>query len=267
MSRLIKTTEEIALIREGGHKLGKILAELGKAVKPGFTTAKLEALALKLISEAGGKSAFKNFTPAPEIKPFPTALCISINEEIVHGPALPNRIFKEGEIVGIDIGMEYPIIKNKSGYFTDTAMTVAVGNISAQAQRLLEATKEGLRAGIEAVKQGNSLDDIGSAIEKVAKKNKLGVIRDLVGHGVGLEVHEEPQVPNYHIKGNEFPNVTLKEGMVLAIEPMFTLGGYAIKVAPDGLTFLTVDHSLAAHFEHTVLVTKEGYEIITSVSS
>jgi len=263
MSRLIKTTEEINLIREGGKKLGKILTELSRVVKPGYTTAQLETLALKLIKKAGGRPAFKNFRPSVQSRPFPTALCISINDEIVHGPALPNRIFKEGEIVGIDIGMEYPFVKGKPGYFTDTALTVAVGNISVEAKKLLEATQAGLMAGIEKVKCGNTLDDIGTAIENVAKKNNLGVIRDLVGHGVGLEVHEEPQVPNYHIKGNEFPNLTLKEGMVIAIEPMFTLGGWQIAVAPDDFTFITADHSLSAHFEHTVLVTKDGYEIIT----
>ncbi|MCX6792784.1 MAG: type I methionyl aminopeptidase [Candidatus Falkowbacteria bacterium] len=263
MTRLIKTSEEIDLIREGGKKLGKILAELASVVKPGYTSAELEALALKLIAKAGGKPAFKDYRPSPQSEPFPSALCISIDDEIVHGPALPDRTFKEGQLVGIDIGMEYPVIKGKKGYFTDTAVTVAVGTISVEAQRLLNATQEGLYAGIEAVKPGNTLDHIGTAVEAVAKKNKLGVIRDLVGHGVGLEVHEDPQVPNYHIKGNEFPNVTLKEGMVIAIEPMFTLGGWQIAVAPDDFTFITADHSLSAHFEHTVLVTKTGYEIIT----
>jgi len=264
MSRLIKTTEEINLIREGGHKLGAILAKLASVVKPGFTSAELETLALKLIKQAGGRPAFKNFKPSAQSRPFPTALCISINNEIVHGPALPNRVFQEGQIVSIDIGMEYPVTKGQPGYFTDTALTVAVGNISAEAKKLLQATKEGLAAGIEAVKSGHTLDHIGTAVEKVAKKNQLGVIRDLVGHGVGLEVHEEPQIPNYHIKANEFPNLTLKEGMVIAIEPMFTLGKEGIKVASDGFTFITEDNSLSAHFEHTVLVTREGYEIITS---
>ena len=263
MSRLIKTTEEINLIREGGHKLGAILAKLASVVKPGFTSAELETLALKLIKQAGGRPAFKNFRSSPQAKPFPTALCISIDDEIVHGPALPNRVFQEGQIVSIDIGMEYPAVKGQKGYFTDTALTVPVGHISAEAKRLLQATKEGLAAGIEAVKSGHTLDHIGTAVEKVAKKNQLGVIRDLVGHGVGLEVHEEPQVPNYHIKGNEFPNLTLKEGMVIAIEPMFTLGAEGINVARDGFTFITEDNSLSAHFEHTVLVTREGYEIIT----
>lgn len=263
MSRLIKTTEEIKWIREGGHKLGNILRTLALAIKPGYTTAELEKLALDLIKKAGGRSAFKNYKTSPASEPFPTALCISINDEIVHGPALPNRVFKEGQIVGLDIGMEYPILKKQPGYFSDTATTVAVGKISKEAQKLLEVTQLGLEAGIKQVKPGNNLDDIGSAIEKIAKKRKLGVIRDLVGHGVGLEVHEEPQVPNYHIRGNEFPNVTLKPGMVIAIEPMFTLGAEGIKVGDDGFTFITSDNSLSAHFEHTVLVTEGGYEILT----
>ncbi len=263
MTRLIKTTEEIKWIREGGHKLGKILSELALAIKPGLTTAELEDMALALIIQAGGAPAFKNFIAGPGAKPFPTALCISINEEIVHGPALPSRQFKEGQIVSLDIGMEYPVRKNQLGYFSDTATTVAVGKVSPATEKLLQATKQGLMAGIEVIKPGKTLDDIGTRIEKVAKKNKLGVIKDLVGHGVGLAVHEEPQVPNYHIKDDEFPNLTLEPDMVLALEPMFTLGGDDIKVGEDGFTFLTADDSLSAHFEHTVLVTETGHEIIT----
>lgn len=260
MTRLIKTKEEIAAIKQGGLKLGKILAELAAMVKPGLSSADLENRALALIEEQGGEPAFKNFQASPDSKPFPTALCISINDEIVHGPALPARFFKDGDIVSIDIGMRWP---KANGYFTDTAVTVAVGSIAKETERLLEATREALYAGIEKVKPGNTLDDIGSAIENVARKYKLGVVRDLVGHGVGLEVHEEPQIPNYHIKGNDFPNIELETGMVIAIEPMFTLGDWRIKVAKDNFTFLTADNSLSAHFEHTVAVTENGYEIIT----
>jgi methionyl aminopeptidase len=260
MSRLIKTSEEIKKIKEGGLKLGSILSELAAMVKPGTSTAELEAHALRRISEFGGRPAFKDFKPSPQSKPFPTALCISIDNEIVHGPALPERILENGQIVSLDIGMQYPA---ENGYFSDTAITVAVGDISDKAKLLLEATNEALYAGIEAVKPGNTLDDIGRAIEAVAKKYKFGIIRDLVGHGVGLEVHEEPQVPNYRIRGNEFPNLELQAGMVIAIEPMFTLGGWQIEAAPDGFTFITADGSLSAHFEHTVAITEHGYDILT----
>jgi len=259
--RLIKTENELALIREGGHKLGAILRTLAEQVKPGVATAELENLANELIAKAGGRSSFKNFRPSKDSKPFPTALCVSIDNEIVHGPALPNRILQEGQIVSLDIGMQYPAEK---GYYTDTAMTVAVGRISADKEKLLRATKEALMAGIEQVAPGKTLDDIGTAIEKVAKASGLGIIRDLVGHGVGLEVHEEPQVPNYHIEKGEFPNLTLEQGMVIAIEPMCTLGGWQIETADDGFTFVTADKSMSAHFEHTIEVTENGYGIITA---
>ncbi len=260
MTRLIKTAEEIAKIKEGGLKLGSILSELALMVKPGLETKKLEEYAVEQIEKFGGRPSFKHFRPSPQSKPFPTALCISINNEIVHGPALPSRRLEEGDIVSIDIGMQYPA---KNGYFTDTAITVAVGAIPARTQELLTATYDALYAGIEAVKPGNTLDDIGRAVEAVGKKHKLGIIKDLVGHGVGLEVHEEPQVPNYHIVGNEFPNIELKPGMVIAIEPMFTLGDWRIETAPDDFTFITTDGSLSAHFEHTIAVTHDGYDILT----
>lgn len=260
MSRLIKTEQEIAKIKEGGQKLGTILAELAAMVKPGLHTSQLEHHALMRIEEEGGRPAFKGYKPSPQSNPFPTALCISINDEIVHGPALPTRELMEGDIVSLDIGMEYPARK---GYFTDTAVTVAVGKISKENKKLLEATREALMAGIKAAIPGNTLDDIGCAVENVAKKNKLGVVRDLVGHGVGLEVHEDPQVPNYHIVGDEFPNIELKPGMVIAIEPMFTLGDWHIETAADNFTFVTADGSMSAHFEHTIAITEDGYDIIT----
>ncbi len=261
MTRLIKTEEELKLIREGGHKLGLILATLARMVKPGLTTAELEDEALRLIEKAGGKPAFKGYHSEPDGIPFPTALCISINDEIVHGPALPSRVLNEGDIVSLDIGMEYP--SKGIGYFTDTATTVAVGKISKELQHLLHITQEALQAGIDQVKAGNHLNDIGKAIEKVVKKEKLGLVRDLVGHGVGLAVHEEPQVPNYEIKGRDFPNKKLEKGMVIAIEPMVTTGDWRIEVAEDGFTFVTVDGSMSAHFEHTIEVTEDGYRIIT----
>lgn len=256
-TRLIKTEKEISLIKEGGRELGRILTELAAAVFPGQTTDVLEQLAVEKIKAIGGRPAFKDFKPDPRSKPFPTALCISVDNEIVHGPALPKRVLQEGQIVSLDIGMEY------KKYFTDTAITVPVGNVSKEFQKLMQTTREALFAGIEAVKEGNTLDDIGCAVEAVAKKGKYGIIRDLVGHGVGLDVHEEPQVPNYHIVGNEFPNLELKAGMVIAIEPMLTLGDWHIEQAADGFTFVTADGSASAHFEHTVIVTKDGYDIAT----
>ncbi len=263
MARLIKTQKEIDLIREGGHILDRILKAAAASVKPGVSTGELEDLALKLIKEAGGRPAFKGYKPEKNSRPFPSAFCISVNEEIVHGPAVPSRPLKNGDIVTLDIGMEYPYVKGKSGYFTDMATTVAVGEVPMKTRMLLAGTKDSLEAGIAAVKPGATLLQVATAIENVLNKYKLGIIRDLVGHGVGLAVHEPPQVPNYIFKKNEFPNVTLEAGMIIAIEPMATLGGWQIKAAKDGFTYETADGSLAAHFEHTVLVTEEGYEIMT----
>lgn len=263
MTRLIKTKEEIALIRQGGHILDQILQALVALVRPDIETRELEQKALELIDQAGGRPAFKDFKQDKGSKPFPSALCISVNEEIVHGPAIPSRRLVEGQIVTLDIGMEYPYSKGKGGYYTDMATTVAVGNISIAARKLLAGTKESLETGIALVKPGVTLFELGKTIEDVLKKYKLGVIRDLVGHGVGLAVHEPPQVPNYAFSKKEFPEVILRSGMVIAIEPMATLGDWHIRAAKDGFTFITADGSLAAHFEHTILVTDDGYEILT----
>lgn len=265
MTRLIKTTEEIAALREGGQLLATMLQKLAGAVKAGVSTETIETAALTYIEEAGGRPAFKGYKPDQHSRPFPTALCISINEEIVHAPALPARTFKEGDVVTVDIGMEWPWQPGTSGYYTDMATTVVVGKAKADVARLLTGTEEALYTGIATVKAGVTLLELGTAIEAVLKKHKLGIIRDLVGHGVGLDVHEEPQVPNYGFRKGEFPNIELQAGMVIAIEPMATLGSYHIAAAPDGFTYVTADHSLVAHFEHTVLVTAEGSEILTAL--
>jgi methionyl aminopeptidase len=267
MNRLIKTNQEIDMIREGGHILDRILQEVAALARPGIETKVLEDKALELIEKVGGRPAFKGYKPDKHSKPFPSALCISVNEEIVHGPAVPSRELKEGQIVTLDIGMEYPYIKGKKGYYTDMATTVGVGNISIEARKLLAGTKESLEAGISFVKPGVTLNELGKTIETVLKKYNLGVIRDLVGHGVGLDVHEPPQVPNYSFKKNEFTDMELKPGMVIAIEPMATLGSWQIAAADDGFTYITADKSLAAHFEHTILVTEEGSEILTKSGS
>ncbi len=266
MTRLIKTTEEINLIREGGHILGSILAELARMARVGVTTAELEDAAVRLIEDQGGRPAFKGYRSDKKSRPFPTALCISINDEIVHGPALPSRTLKDGDLVTLDIGMEYPYVRGEQGYYTDTAVTVGIGPVSKDAERLLEGTRESLEAGIAMIKPGVTLHELGSAIETVLKRYKLGIIRDLVGHGVGLDIHEEPQVPNYAFKKGEFNDVRLEAGMVIAVEPMATLGGDHIRAAGDGFTYSTADGSLSAHYEHTLLVTDEGCEIMTQAA-
>jgi len=201
----IKTKEEIELLREGGKKLAQILEQITKKIKPGVNTAELETFALQLIKEAGGRAAFKGHE-MPGEEPFPSALCTSINEEIVHSPAIPGRDLKFGDIIGIDIGMEYPV-PNKTktinehsrdrGFYTDMAVTVIVGEVDKRTEELVKVTKKSLILAIKNVKPGNTLNDIGSAVQEYVESKGFSVVRDLVGHGVGHEVHESPQVPNF----------------------------------------------------------------------
>jgi methionyl aminopeptidase len=260
---IIKTAKEIRQMKEGGKILSKILLSIVKDVKPGATTEKLEKKANELIKKAGGRPSFKGFKTMLETKAFPTALCISINNEIVHAPALPSRVLNEGDIVGIDVGMEYPYGNDLSGYYTDMAVTIGVGKISKQAEKLIRVTKKSLKLAIKQVKLGNTLSDIGKAVQTCVEKEGFSVVRDLVGHGVGTAVHEEPQVPNFEIVDKSVKNVKLKPGMTLAIEPMVNTGTHKVKCLSDGFTIVTADGGLSAHFEHTVALTKKGCEVIT----
>jgi methionyl aminopeptidase len=258
---IIKTKKELEIIKQGGKKLAAILKKIGKNIKPGVTTGWLENLACELIKETGGRPSFKGYKTMMDTKAYPTALCTSINEEVVHAPALPSRKLNTGDIIGIDIGMEYPYGEDLRGYYTDMAATFPVGKISERAVKLLKVTKRSLDLAIKQVRPGAYLNDIGRIVQRVVEKEGFAVVRDLVGHGVGTAVHEEPQIPNYDI--GEADNIILKPGMVLAIEPMVNAGGYRIKNSRDGFTILTADGSLSAHFEHTVAVTEKGYEILT----
>lgn len=258
---IIKTKEEIEIIRQGGKILADILNKLGAMVRPGVSTGDLEAEAARLIEEAGGRPSFLGYPSAG--KPFPTALCTSVNDEVVHTPALPSRILKEGDIIGIDIGMEYPFNKNERGYYTDMAATFPVGQIKLEAQKLIRTTKESLDLAIDQIRPGNNLNHIARAIETHVKKNGFSVVRDLVGHGVGHEVHEPPQITNFVFPGNE--NIVLEPGMVLAIEPMVNLGRHDVAIGRDGISVVTKDGSLSAHFEHTIAVTEEGADVLTEL--
>jgi methionyl aminopeptidase len=257
MTKLIKNQKEIAGIKISCRQLALIFVKLAKMVKPGITTADLEEAACRLIKQAGGQPSFKGYRTHSGAKAFPTALCTSINEEIVHAPALPARTLKAGDIIGIDVGLEL------NGYFSDMARTLAVGKISSQAAQLLKVTKAALDLGIDQIKPNNTLNHIGQAIQNYVETNQMSVVRDLVGHGVGLAVHEDPQIPHYSIKESGLPNVKLQAGMVLALEPMVALGDWPIADKGDGFTFTTADGSLAAQFEDTVLVTDQGHEILT----
>lgn len=254
---IIKTKKEIGLIREGGKILAGILDRLVREVEPGTTTGQLEELACSLMAKAGGRPAFKGYGAGQGARPFPTALCTSVNDQVVHTPAFPARRLEEGDIIGIDIGIEY------KGYYTDMAATVPVGRVSGEAGRLIEVTRESLNRGIAQVRPGKTLKDIGRAIQTYVEANGFSVVRQLVGHGVGREVHEDPQIPNFVIENKRFNNVILKEGMVIAIEPMVNVGDFEVETAEDGFSIVTTDGSLSAHFEHTIAVTKNGYEILT----
>ena len=252
---ILKNIEEINMLREGGKILASVLYEAAKKSVPGMKTTELDKLAEKMIKEAGGRSSFKNYKTQDDKVPYPASLCVSINEEVVHG--VPGeRVLKDGDIVSLDLGMEY------KGFYTDMAITIPVGKASEQAKKLIKTTQEALNLGIMAVKNGAFTGDIGSAIQSFAEKNGFNVVRKLVGHGLGRKVHEPPEVPNFGVKGK---GEILREGEVIAIEPMITAGRHDIYLDKDLWTWKTKYGSLSAHFEHTIIVTKTGAEIITKI--
>jgi len=252
---LIKNPKEIEFLREGGKRLARIVKEVAKEVKPGVDTKHLDDIARKLMAEYGDTPAFEGYTPSGAKRPFPAAICISINEEVVHGIANEDpRTIAEGDIVSLDCGIVH------EGLITDHAISVIAGKGDAEAKELLTATREAMMAGIAAAKGGAHIGDISAAIEKVGVERGFGIVYELGGHGVGHAVHEEPYVPNV---GDAGTGPELVPGMVLAIEPMLTLGTPKVKLMPDGYTFVTKDGSRAAHFEHTILITKGKPEILT----
>ncbi len=249
-----KTKREIEIMKEGGKILAGVLDSVIKKVKPGITTGELNEYAEELIDRSGGTASFKNYDAPWAPHPYPAALCISVNDEVVHG--IPSeRILKDGDIVGLDCGLEY------KGLFTDMARTVAVGKVSKEAYKLIDTTQDALMAGIEALAPGIKLSEISKIIQDKVEKAGFSAVKQLVGHGVGYKAHEDPQIPNY--VGGSFPEVILKSGMCLAIEPMVNVGGWEIETLEDGWTIVTKDGSLSGHFEHTVAITDEGYEILT----
>lgn len=251
-SGLIKTQKEIDTIAEGGQILHDILQQTAALVKPGVSTADLNEFAEKMIYQAGGRPSFKGY--GDKKNPFPSGLCTSVNTVIVHGIPSPEAILKTGDIIGLDIGMEYKEL------YTDHAVTVAVGEISDTAKKLLETTKKCLNLAIKEAGPGKKTGDIGHVIQKTAESAGFSAVRDLVGHGVGYDVHEEPAVPCF---GKKNTGDLLKPGMVIAIEPMLTSGEYFLSSDPDGWTIRTADGSLSAHFEHTIAITENGSRILT----
>jgi methionyl aminopeptidase len=245
----LKSVREIELMALGGKILGAAVQMLRDSVKPGMTTGDLDKLAEDFIrSNDGAVPAFKG------LYGFPGSICASVNQEIVHGIPSRKRVLKDGDIISIDVGVGY------KGYFTDSATTVGVGVISSDAQRLLDVTQKSLDAGIAAATVGNHIGDIGAAVQAVVEAAGFSVVRDLVGHGIGVEFHEEPQVPNY---GKPKRREKLVPGLTIAIEPMVNIGGPATRTLSDRWTIVTLDGSLSAHFEHTVAITDDGPQVLT----
>ena len=246
----IKTPEEIKIIAEGGKILAKIMKELEKQVRPGITTKELDRLAESLILKSGGRCSFKGH------EGFPACLCASVNEEIVHAVPSNSRTLKEGDIISLDLGILF------NGFHTDMAITLPVGKVTPEVLRLIRVTKKALKRGIKKIRPGNKIGDIGNAIQRYVESQGFNVVRELCGHGIGKELHEEPQILNY---GKRKTGPEIKEGMVLCLEPMITVGDWRIKKTGDGHGFQTADGSLSCHFEQTVVATKNGAKILTVV--
>ncbi|OGZ57713.1 MAG: type I methionyl aminopeptidase [Candidatus Spechtbacteria bacterium RIFCSPHIGHO2_02_FULL_43_15b] len=255
MSISIKTNREIELMRESGRIAAEILGMVSKKVDVGVRTKELDIIAEDMAVKYKVKPAFRGEESGKSGEPYPFVLCASVNEVIVHG--LPSDyLLKDGDILGLDFGVIY------EGYYSDVAATIPVGNISEEAHRLIRVTKKALNFGIKKVRPGNTIGDIGNTVQRYVESQGFGVVRDLVGHGIGKSLHEDPQVPNY---GKRHKGEKLEEGMVLAIEPMVTMGSWEVSMSADGYGYETSDKSLSAHFEHTVLVSKNGCEILTRI--
>ena len=244
---VLKSRDEVEIMRRAGRVVARTLDLVGREIKPGMTTADLDALIEEFIRSEGAIPAFKNY------QGYPGSACVSIDDEVVHG--IPGkRVIKEGEIVSVDVGS---IVDE---FYGDSARTFAIGEISPGKAKLMEYTKKALMAGIDKARKDNKLGAISEAVQKVAESQGYGVVRQLVGHGIGRKMHEEPQVPNF---GSADEGPVLKTGMVIAIEPMINMGTYEVKTMPDGWTVVTADGQPSAHFEHTVAITENGPDILT----
>ena len=248
----LKSPDEIEIMRAANVIVAEVLAELRAMVRPGVTTGELDRVAEELTRKKGAIPAFKGYTVAGRV--YPASLCASINDEVVHGIPSGTRTLREGDIIGLDYGVIY------RGYYGDSAVTVGVGAVSAQAEVLMRTTREALEAGIGAARPGARLGDVSSAIQSHAESRRFSVVRDFVGHGIGKRLHEDPQVPNF---GQPDRGIRLREGMVLAIEPMLNAGGPEVELKEDGWTAVTSDGSLSAHFEHSVAIVERGPYVLS----
>ena len=254
MKIFLKTEDEINLMREANQLVGKTLAEVGRHIKPGVTTRYLDKVADEFIRDHGAIPTFKGF-PNPYGEPFPAAICTSVNDVVVHGIPSDDVVLHEGDIISVDCGTLL------NGYNGDSAYTFMVGEVDKTVKQLLEITKESLYLGIEQAVSGKHVGDIGAAIQAHCEAHGYGIVRELTGHGIGKEMHEAPQIPNYGMRGN---GVMLKAGMCIAIEPMVTLGSRKIGMLPDRWSIVTLDHQVAAHFEHTIAIRKGRAEILST---
>lgn len=248
MSVSIKSKKEIELMRRSGHLLEEVHDRLSEIIKPGISTAEIDEYGEKLIRERGGVPNFLNYNG------YPASICVSVNDEVVHGIPSPDRILKEGDIVSLDAGLIY------EGYHSDAARTYPVGKISLEAEKLIEVTRLSFFQGIKYAKEGCHLHEISAAIGNYAESFGYGVVRDLVGHGIGTHLHEDPEIPNFVCKSR---GIRLRAGMTLAIEPMINMGTYEVDVLGDGWTVVTADGKYSAHYENTVLITDGEPEILT----
>lgn len=254
MKIFLKTEDEIDLMREANQLVGKTLAEVGRHIKPGVTTRHLDKVADEFIRDHGAIPTFKGF-PNPYGEPFPAAICTSVNDVVVHGIPSDDVVLHEGDIISVDCGTLL------NGYNGDSAYTFMVGEVDEAVKQLLEVTKQSLYLGIEQAVPGKHVGDIGAAIQAHCEAHGYGIVRELTGHGIGKEMHEAPQIPNYGMRGN---GVMLKAGMCIAIEPMVTLGNRNIGMLPDRWSIVTRDHQVAAHFEHTIAVRKGEAEVLST---
>ncbi|MEN6620323.1 MAG: type I methionyl aminopeptidase [Smithella sp.] len=246
---ILKLPEEIEKARASNHIVAEVLSKLRDRVKPGISTSELDKIAEEITRKRGAKPAFKGY------RGYPYSLCTSVNEEVVHG--MPSeRILKEGDIIGLDFGVYF------KGFYGDSAITLPVGKISLDAQKLIQVTERSLYAGIEQIKVGKRLGDISAAVQITVEEAGFSIVRDFVGHGIGRNLHEDPQIPNYGKKGR---GIELKSGMIFAIEPMVNQGDYRVQILPDGWTVVTEDGKLSAHFEHSVAITDNGPDILSKL--
>jgi methionyl aminopeptidase len=250
----LKAPDEIEIMRAASVIVAEVLQELKGMIRPGITTDELDRVAEDLTRKKGAVPAFKGYEVAGRV--FPASLCVSINDEVVHGIPSPNRVLREGDIIGLDFGVKF------RGFYGDAAVTVPVGAVSAEAAELMRTTREALEAGIQEARPGRRIGDVSAAIQAAAERRNFAIVRDFVGHGIGRRLHEDPQVPNF---GQPDRGIRLREGMVLAIEPMLNVGGPEVHVKDDGWTAVTSDGSLSAHFEHSVAIVEGGPYVLSQL--